>query len=308
MPSGRGADFEPTFGSREPGRPIEPLPSSPGSLDDVSVGELVDSVEAKRTIGAQRSSASADPPTVRERGPALPSPVMSDRAADPRRPDETLRSVGAPISDVGGRWSRVLRRFVVAVLAVVLVGVGYFAVSLLQVWNAGRADDRGPVDAIVVMGAAQWDGRPSPQLAARLDHALEVWNADVAPLIVVTGGNIPGDRFTEAEASAIYLEDRGVPTASILMENAGSSSYESLASVAELLAERGVDEVVIVSDPYHALRSKLIAEEVGLDASVSSTDTSVVTGFESLSRHVREAGGVAIGRIIGFERLTEIVG
>ena len=157
------------------------------------------------------------------------------------------------------------------------------------------------------MGAAQYDGRPSPQLAARLDHVVELWPQGLAPLVVVTGGNIPGDRFTEAEASASYLAERGVPMDALLLENDGSNSYESLEGVAALLAERGLDEVLIVTDPYHALRSRLIAEEVGLNASVSSTDTSVVTGGESLRRHLQEAGGVAVGRIIGFDRLTRLV-
>ena len=174
-------------------------------------------------------------------------------------------------------------------------------------WTTGRADADGPVDAIVVMGAAQYDGRPSPQLEARLDHVLVRWADGVAPLVVTTGGNIPGDRFTEAEASATYLIERGVPEAAIVLENGGSNSYESLEAVAVLLAERGLDEVIIVTDPYHALRSKLIAEEVGLDASVSSTDTSVVTGGDALRRHLQEAGGVAVGRVIGFDRLTSLV-
>ena len=191
----------------------------------------------------------------------------------------------------------------------VLVGLGvaYFLVCLLQVWSTGRADDRDPVDAIVVMGAAQYDGRPSPQLEARLDQVLELWPQGVAPLVVVTGGNIPGDRFTEAEASATYLIERGVPEDAILREDAGSNSYESLESVAEMLGARGLDDVVIVTDPYHSLRSRLIAEEVGLDASVSATRTSVVTGAGAVRRHVQEAGGVAIGRVIGFDRLTALV-
>jgi len=205
------------------------------------------------------------------------------------------------------RPGRLGRRALVAVALIVGVAVLYFLVTLAQVWTTGRTQDAAPVDAIVVMGAAQYDGRPSPQLEARLDHVLEIWPDDVAPLVVVTGGNIPGDRFTEAEASATYLADRGIPEAALVMENAGSNTYESLAAVSDLLAERGVNDVVIVTDPYHALRSQLIAEEVGLDASVSSTETSVVTGTDSIRRHLQEAGGVAVGRIIGFERLTELV-
>ena len=207
----------------------------------------------------------------------------------------------------GVRWFRIRQRVVAACAIAILLGVGYYLVSLFQVWSTGRAADDGPVDAIVVMGAAQYDGRPSPQLAARLDHVVELWPQGLAPLVVVTGGNIPGDRFTEAEASATYLAERGVPLDALLLENDGSNSYESLEAVAGLLAVRGLDDVLIVTDPYHALRSRLIAEEVGLDASVSSTDTSVVTGGESLRRHLQEAGGVAVGRVIGFDRLTQLV-
>jgi uncharacterized SAM-binding protein YcdF (DUF218 family) len=199
-----------------------------------------------------------------------------------------------------------MRIVLLVCVSLLVVGVVYFLVTLAQVWSTGRDDYRGPADAIVVMGAAQYDGRPSPQLAARLDHVVEIWPDDVAPLVVVTGGNIPGDRFTEAEASASYLVERGIPDSSIVMENDGTNSYESLQGVADQLTSRGLSDVVIVTDPYHALRSKLIAEEVGLNAEVSSTDTSVVTGSESFVRHLEEAGGVAVGRIIGFDRLSDL--
>ena len=170
-------------------------------------------------------------------------------------------------------------------------------------WSTGRSDHAGPVDAIVVMGAAQYDGRPSPQLAARLDHVVELWPEGRAGLVVVTGGKRPGDRFTEAEASAAYLEEHGVPASAIVLEDQGTSSYESLQGVAALLDERGLDEVLIVTDPYHALRSRLIAEEVGLDAHVSPTPTSVVHGGEQTVRELQEAAGVALGRLIGFDRI-----
>jgi glutamyl-tRNA synthetase len=100
-------------------------------------------------------------------------------------------------------------------LAIVGLGVLYYVITLIQVWRVGDSDQARPVDAIVVMGAAQYDGRPSPQLQARLDHVVELWNDGLAPLVVVTGGNQPGDRFTEASASAKYLVDHGVdPTRS----------------------------------------------------------------------------------------------
>jgi uncharacterized SAM-binding protein YcdF (DUF218 family) len=247
-------------------------------------------------------------PTSTLRDPGLGSVVP---AGDPT-PVATPR-VEVPVHSAAGvasgaarrpRWGRRVALGLLAILAALAL---YYLVTLAQVWSTGRADDTGPVDAIVVMGAAQYDGRPSPLLQARLDHVLEIWpNIDV-PMVVVTGGNIPGDRFTEADASAAYLAERGIPESALLMEDTGSTTYQSLDNVADLLTERGLDSVLIVTDPYHALRSKLIAEEVGLDASVSSTNTSVVTGGESLRRHLEEAAGISVGRVIGFERLTDLV-
>lgn len=232
--------------------------------------------------------------------------VLADAAADAETPPggeirSASSSPSAPESHRSWGWW-VMR----AVVALIVAGLLYFLISLFQVWSTGRADSTDPVDAIVVMGAAQYDGTPSPQLAARLDHVVELWPTDVAPLVVVTGGNLPGDRFTEAEASATYLVERGVPEEVILLEDEGTNSFESLSGVAEILGDRDLDEVLIVTDPYHALRSRLIADEVGLDAAVSSTDSSVVAGGRNVERHLQEAAGVAVGRIIGFERLTDL--
>ena len=194
----------------------------------------------------------------------------------------------------------------VAMVAVVLVG--YYMISLWQVWSAGRSDQARPVDAIVVMGAAQYDGRPSPQLAARLDQVVELWPQGYASLVVVTGGNQTGDRFTEAETSAVYLVARGVPESVIVLENEGSTTIESLENVAVILDDRGLSSILIVTDPYHALRSRMVAEDQGLVAYVSPTQTSVVTGVSSVSRHLKEAAGVAVARIVGFDRLADFAG
>ena len=173
------------------------------------------------------------------------------------------------------RWPR---RLLIGGLALVLLAISYYAVTLYQVHSTGLSDQARPVDAIVVMGAAQYDGRPSPQLAARLDHAFDLWSVGVAKVMVVTGGNQPGDRFTEAEASANYLIERGVPAEAILQESRGHSSYASLDGVAALLHQRGLFRVLLVSDPFHSLRSRLIAQELGLVAYVSPTRTSPVQG------------------------------
>jgi uncharacterized SAM-binding protein YcdF (DUF218 family) len=195
------------------------------------------------------------------------------------------------------------RRIVQAGLVVLLLAVGYYLVSFWQVSSTGRSDVARAVDAIVVMGAAQYDGRPSPQLAARLDHVVSVWNDGLAPVVIVTGGNQEGDRFTEASTSAAYLVERGVPASAIVQEGLGSNTYDSLIRARALVGE-SVETVLVVTDPYHALRSKLTAEEVGFTAYVSPTPDSVVVGATELRRELAEAAGVAVGRIIGFERLS----
>jgi vancomycin permeability regulator SanA len=107
-----------------------------------------------------------------------------------------------------------LVRFVAGLIA---LGCIYALMNLAQVWTVGRSDQRRSVDAIVVMGVAQYDGRPSPQLQARLDHVLTLWNDGLTALVITTGGNQPGDRFTEAQASANYLIEGGIPKQSIAL-------------------------------------------------------------------------------------------
>jgi uncharacterized SAM-binding protein YcdF (DUF218 family) len=231
-----------------------------------------------------------------------------DAPAVPTDPDPTPVVPIAAIAVRGEHPLRVVGRWSLRIGAVVFaLACLYYAVTLYQVWSTGRSDSTDPVDAIVVMGAAQYDGRPSPQLAARLDHVAELWPTGVAPLVVVTGGNRPGDRFTEAETSASYLERLGVPAGAILREDSGTSSFESLEAVAAILLPQGLDRVLIVTDPYHALRSRMIAAEVGLDPDVSPTETSVVTGATELQRHLGEAAAVSVGRIVSFDRLAALL-
>ena len=196
-----------------------------------------------------------------------------------------------------------LRRVVQSFGASVAVILFYFLLSLFQVWNTGRSDDRQPVDAIVVLGAAQYDGRPSPQFQARLDHALELWKLDLASYIVVTGGKQVGDRFTEAAAARKFFETKGVKDNLIFEENLGKTTYASLLAVSRVASERKIERVLIVSDPFHQLRAKLIAQEVGLDAITSATRSSVIRGGDAFQRNLQEAAGVAVGRIVGFQRV-----
>lgn len=194
---------------------------------------------------------------------------------------------------------RALRIFGVAIISLVL----YFGFNLLQVWCVGRSDEARKVDAIVVLGAAQYDGRPSPQLVARLDHAIDLWRDGTSKLIIVTGGKQLADRFTEAESAAAYLQDNGVPIEEIALENSGRTTRESLLGVRQILISRKLHSLLIVTDPYHALRARMIAQDLDMQTYVSPTRTSPVRGSENFRRQVREAGGIALSNVIGFAQL-----
>src|SRR5690606_27720941 len=124
------------------------------------------------------------------------------------------------------------------------------AVTFVQVWHASTQDDERPSEAIVVLGAAQYDGRPSPVLQARLDRAYELYRAGVAPLIVTTGANQEGDRFTEGYVGFDYLRNRGVPEDDLLVITDGVNTWEELSATANQLRPLGLDRVVLVSDGY----------------------------------------------------------
>lgn len=189
-------------------------------------------------------------------------------------------------------------------VVLVLVVVGYLAVTLAQVWIASRRDDARPVQAIVVLGAAEFNGRPSQVLKSRLDHAADLYSRHLAPLVVVTGGRQPGDRFTEASASAAYLIGVGIPDAQILREVSGRTSWESLAAASRFLRQRHITRVLLVSDAFHSERLVAISSELGLDGFASPTRTSPIRGSAVFPYMARETVAVAAGRIVGFRRLV----
>ena len=197
---------------------------------------------------------------------------------------------------------RLLLRLVGVVLAVV---VAYFAVTAVQVWLTGRRYEPHQAGAIVVMGAAQYDGVPSPDLRARLDQARLLWTQHYATDIMVTGSKESGDTFTEAQASARYLEVHGVPAADILQAG-GSDSWENLAQAAPQLVARGDTTVLIVTDPFHEARSLAIATDVGLHPYPTPAQHSPITGASTIPYYAKETIGVAVGRIIGFDRLDSL--
>ena len=200
-----------------------------------------------------------------------------------------------------------MRRFVKISLRVAIaffaVGFVYLCVVFVQVYMAARRDDARRADAIIVLGAAQFNGRPSKILAARLDHAIDLYRRGIAPVVVVTGGKVPGDHFTEASVGASYLHDHAVPESAILRETTGRSSWQSLAAAARFLKQRHLTSVVLVSDPYHSARIEDVAHDVGLKAATSPTRTSPIKGAGEWRRFVTETIRVAAGRIFGYGRL-----
>jgi uncharacterized SAM-binding protein YcdF (DUF218 family) len=148
------------------------------------------------------------------------------------------------------------------------------AYTTFRIWQVGHQDGRRSVDAIVVLGAAQYNGRPSGALAARLDHAIELYKEGEAPFLITTGGNLPGDLTTEAETGRRYAIARGVPESAILMENTGSSTLESIQHVRAIFDAHGLHTALFVSDRSHMLRVLRLAEDQGIEAWSSPTETS----------------------------------
>jgi uncharacterized SAM-binding protein YcdF (DUF218 family) len=188
-------------------------------------------------------------------------------------------------------------------LAVVAGIVVYLGVTMGQVWLASRRDQARPSQAIIVLGAAEYNGRPSQVLKSRLDHAADLYSRHLAPLVVVTGGRQPGDRFTEAEASANYLSSRGIPDAQILREDTGRTSYQSLEAASRFLHQRHIRQVLLVSDPFHSERLIAMSGQLGLSGFASPTRSSPIRGAAVLPYMGRETVALAAGRILGFGRL-----
>ncbi len=201
------------------------------------------------------------------------------------------------------RWAVTALGFTLA--AAVIAGV--FLVG--AIYRQARVDGARPAEAIVVLGTAQFNGRPGPVFQARLDRALTLWREGYAPLLVVTGGKMPGDGFTEAEAAWTYLTEAGVPPEAIVSENAAEDTWESMEGVAALLRPLGVDEVIVVSDGFHLFRSRLMARDVGLQAWGSPAEASPIRsgGGGERAYVMREAAAVVahlwqtrVGFPVGF--------
>jgi uncharacterized SAM-binding protein YcdF (DUF218 family) len=193
---------------------------------------------------------------------------------------------------------RALARLVIAGLIAGIAIAGYTA---YRIWDQGNRDERPPADAIVVMGAAQYDGRPSPVFAARLDHAIELFHAGIAPRLIVTGGKREGDRTTEAASARIYAIQHDVPDDAILAEDTSRTTLQSIRRVAGIMRDEDIESAVFVSDPSHMLRVLRMASDEGITAYGSPTRTSplerdVVARLDAI---VHELGALAVYFVSG---------
>ena len=169
---------------------------------------------------------------------------------------------------------KIVRRMLTVVVVALFV-LWVISATAVLIW-ASRDEVR-PAQAIVVLGAAQYAGKPSPVLRARLDHALDLWNRHLATLLILTGGTGAGDTTSEAAVGRTYARKRGVPDSAILVENEGRTTSESMRAVAGMLEVRGLQTALLVSDPFHMLRLRILARRFGFTPYTSPTQTSPIS-------------------------------
>lgn len=200
---------------------------------------------------------------------------------------------------------RLIRRHpvLVALGGVLLLGALLVGISGVVVWRAAHHDDASDVahaDAIVVLGAAQYQGTPSPVFRGRLEHVLLLWKQGRADLVVTVGSNQPGDRTTEAAAAREYLIEHGVPAPDIIALPVGHTTYESLQAAAQTLEDRGLHSAFLVSDPWHNARIKAMAHDLGLTGYASATWTSGARSEDARGRgYLRETLAYLDYRLLG---------
>jgi uncharacterized SAM-binding protein YcdF (DUF218 family) len=201
---------------------------------------------------------------------------------------------------MGRSMLRNLTRLAVAAVAGVLVVTAWMT---FRIWDRGSRDDSRRVDAIVVLGAAQYNGLPSPLFQRRLDHAIQLYRDGIAPVLIVTGGKGRElDVTTEAEAAEAYAVAQGIPEASILAEAQGTNTLESLRNVGTILRDHGLHSAVIVSNRTHMLRSLRMARDLGIEAYGSPTTTTSPAEsslIEQVQDTLHEIGGLGLYFVTG---------
>jgi uncharacterized SAM-binding protein YcdF (DUF218 family) len=186
-------------------------------------------------------------------------------------------------------------------LAGLVVATAVIGFVAFRIWDQGNRDERPAADAIVVMGAAQYDGRPSPIFAARLDHAIDLYHEGIAPILIVTGGKAEGDRTTEAASARDYAVRHEVPAGAILAEDQSRTTLQSIRGVAGLMRDHDLQSAVFVSDPSHMLRVLRMASDQGITGYGSPTRTSPLERdpLRRVDAIVHELGALAVYFVSG---------
>jgi len=199
---------------------------------------------------------------------------------------------------VGVRAGSLMGRVVLAAVLATLILAGATA---LAIWWTARQDARPASDAIVVLGSAQYNGRPSSIFAARLEHARALYQQGVAPVVVTVGGKKSGDNFTEAQAGRDYLAQEGVPEKALLAVPEGVDTLQSMQDVAAVFRQRGWHSAVLVTDPWHVMRAERMADDSGMDAASSPTrqGPAVQTRTTQFRYIMRETAAYLLYRLTG---------
>jgi uncharacterized SAM-binding protein YcdF (DUF218 family) len=161
-------------------------------------------------------------------------------------------------------------------LAIVLTLALYWTYLYREIRSSAIRDDAHPAEAIVVLGAAQYNGRPSPVLKARLDHAYELYQHGYAPSIITTGSYGPDPNFSEAQVSTRYLVQRGVDMANIITEQGSGTTYDTIQAASELLKAKGWTTALVVSDGFHLYRAKRMFSDNGITTYTSPAPNSPI--------------------------------
>ncbi len=223
-----------------------------------------------------------------------PGPGQPVTGYPPRHPQhETARFAVTNVPDAVATSSRRrgrVRRWLLPVLVFLILAGPILELALVgAIYVQARTDQTRPVDAIVVLGTTQYNGVPSPTLQARLDRAVALYGDGIARTIIVTGGNLPGDVYTEAQSGQMYLAEAGIPESAIILENEGGDSWESMNGVAGILAARDLHSILLVSDGFHLLRLKMMTRDLGITAYATASKGSPISGSQEFGYVVREA-------------------
>jgi vancomycin permeability regulator SanA len=193
---------------------------------------------------------------------------------------------------------KIIRRVIAAVLLVV-IAVPLYAVALT--WHAANNPLTRNGDVIVVLGAAQLDGRPGEVLQARLDEAKRIYDLGLAPRIITVGAGAPGDRTTEAATGKYWLTTNGVKSKNVTALEVGRDTWVSTENYVKFMKLKKMKDVIIVTDPFHCRRSMTMANDLGVVATCSPVQTGPNSLDNSGKRYlIRETGAylsyVSLGR------------